>query len=134
MIFYCLWCIGKSPEENKAPTIIFKLMHVGIFFEWASERNEKAESEEAWLSIPNSLRNANSHKKILINNIILIWKMKWERVNLEKAEYRSVRQRRLRKEEQKEKLQNRADIWGKLANIQFDKLRKLELPYQVAAW
>ena len=33
-----------------------------------------------------------------------------ERVNREKAEYRRVRQRRLRKAEQKEKLQNRADI------------------------
>ena len=33
-----------------------------------------------------------------------------ERVHQEKAEYRSVRQRRLRKEEQKEKLQNRVDI------------------------
>ena len=33
-----------------------------------------------------------------------------ERENLEKVEYRSVRQRRLKKEEQKEKLQNRADI------------------------
>ena len=32
-----------------------------------------------------------------------------ERENIEKAEYRSVRQRRL-KEVQKEKLQNRADI------------------------
>jgi len=44
-----------------------------------------------------------------------------------------VKQRRSRKEEQKEKLQNRADIRGKSANIQFVKLRKLELPYQVEA-
>ena len=35
---------------------------------------------------------------------------KRERENIDKADYRSVRQRRLRKEEQKEKLQNRADI------------------------
>ena len=48
-----------------------------------------------------------------------------ERVNKEKAEYRRVKQRRSRKEEQKEKLQNRADIRGKSANIQFFKLRKL---------
>ena len=33
-----------------------------------------------------------------------------ERENIEKAEYISVRQRRLRKEEHKEKLENRADI------------------------
>ena len=33
-----------------------------------------------------------------------------ERVNIEKAEYKRVRQRRFRKEEQKEKLRNRADI------------------------
>ena len=33
-----------------------------------------------------------------------------ERENIENAEYRSERHRRLRKEEQKEKLQNRADI------------------------
>ena len=44
-----------------------------------------------------------------INNIILIFK-KMKSVNQEKAEYRSVRQRILRKEEQKEKLQNRDDI------------------------
>ena len=56
-----------------------------------------------------------------------------ERVNKEKAEYRRVKERRSRKEEQKEKLQNRADIRGKSANIQFVKLRKLELPYQVEA-
>ena len=36
-------------------------------------------------------------------------KKKGERENIEKAKYRSVRQRRLRKEEQKEMLQNRAD-------------------------
>ena len=33
-----------------------------------------------------------------------------ERGNIEKVESRSVRQRRLRREEQKEKLLNRADI------------------------
>ena len=33
-----------------------------------------------------------------------------ERANIENAEYRRVRQRILRKEEQKEMLQNRADI------------------------
>ena len=32
-----------------------------------------------------------------------------ERENIENAEYRRVRERRLRKEEQKEMLQNRAD-------------------------
>ena len=56
-----------------------------------------------------------------------------ERVNKEKAEYKRVKQRRSRKEEQKEKLQNKADIRGKSANIQFVKWRKLELPYQVEA-
>ena len=69
-----------------------------------------------------------------IYNITLICTREFlERANIEKAEYRSVRQGRLRKEEQKEKLQNRANISGKSANIQFEKLRKLELPYQVAA-
>ena len=72
--------------------------------------NEKAEGKEAWLSIPNSLRNANSHKKILRNNIILICKMRLERENIENAEYKRVSKRRLRKEEKKEMLQNRADI------------------------
>ena len=52
------------------------------------------------------------------------------RANIENAEYRRINQRRLREEEQ---IQNIADIWSKSANIQFDKLRKLELPYQVAA-
>ena len=33
-----------------------------------------------------------------------------ERENIEKAEYRSIRKRIPRKEEQKEKLQNKADI------------------------
>ena len=56
-----------------------------------------------------------------------------ERVNKENAKYRRVKQRRSRKEEQKEKLQNRANIRGKSENIQFYKLRKLKLPYQVAA-
>ena len=46
-----------------------------------------------------------------INNIILIFKIEKERVNREKAEYRRVRQRRLKKKtEQKEELQNRVDI------------------------
>ena len=53
-----------------------------------------------------------------------------EREKIENAEYRRIKQRRLREEE---KIQNIADIWSKSANIQFDKLRKLELPYQVAA-
>ena len=37
-------------------------------------------------------------------------KKELERVNIENAEYRRVRRRRLRKEEQKEMLQNKADI------------------------
>ena len=53
-----------------------------------------------------------------------------DRENIENAEYRRIKQRRLREEEQ---IQNRTDIWSKSANIQFVKLRKLELPYQVAA-
>ena len=53
-----------------------------------------------------------------------------ERAYIENAKYRRIKQRRLREEEQ---IQNNADIWSKSENIQFDKLRKLELPYQVAA-
>ena len=53
-----------------------------------------------------------------------------ERENIENAEYRRIKQRRLREEE---KIQNRVDIWSKSTNIQFDKLRKLKLPYRVVA-
>ena len=94
-------------------------------------RRQKPKSHEFLLQIPCEIQTVMWGSLYIIS----IWYAQGgKRVNLEKAECRSVRQRRLREEEKKEKLQKRADIWGKLANIQFDKLRKLELPYQVAAW
>jgi len=73
-VFYCLWCKGKYPKENKNPTVTWKFVHIVIILKWLGQRNEKTEAKESWLFTPNSLWNTNSHVRMSIYNINLICK------------------------------------------------------------
>ena len=66
------------------------------------KRYEKVEGKKSGLLTSNSLRNVKSHVMNSIYNITLICTREvreGEKANIENAEYRRIRQRRLREEE-----------------------------------